>query len=372
MSRINWERIHNTTAFTALTPLLALLSFFYGLGVRFRLLAYKRAKRRSLPGFVVSIGNLTVGGTGKTPAACMLAEWARGEGYAVAILSRGYGGQYKTEVLEVSDGDHIHAGQADTGDEPYLMAKRLRGVPVVLSKKRYQAGLRAHKRFGTNFYILDDGFQHRALKRDLDLLLIDASDPFGNGHLLPWGPLREPVGQLKRTDAFIITRTGYGASINDLKVFLKNTFPDKPLFTSDHIPEGIVFPYGGKSYSPEFLRGKRVIAFAGIARPESFRKTLINLGAEVCLFKAFDDHHKFYADEIQDLISKKKGLGADYLVTTEKDWVRMENLNTHFPDLAYLTVRFELQSEGEAFFRMIKNRLERDRKPDMPTRGTWM
>ena len=127
--------------------------------------------------------NLTAGGTGKTPAACMLAEWARGEGYRIAVLSRGYGGSYREKVLEVSDGNRRHAGQDEAGDEPCLLSRRLLGVPVILSKRRYLAGLFAHEKFGTNFFVLDDGFQHLVLKRDLDIVLVDASDPFGNGRL---------------------------------------------------------------------------------------------------------------------------------------------------------------------------------------------
>ena len=163
MTKIDWAKIHERRTFSLATPALALLSFLYGLGVRLRVKAYRGMKKRSLPGFVVSIGNLTVGGTGKTPSVCMLAEWALGEGYRVAVLTRGYGGRYKTKVLEVSDGNDIKVGPAEGGDEPYLLAKKLHGVPVIISKKRYLSGLLAYKKFGTDFFILDDGFQHLAL-----------------------------------------------------------------------------------------------------------------------------------------------------------------------------------------------------------------
>ena len=355
---IDWAKIHARRTFSPATAPLAILSFFYGLGVRLRLLSCGMIKRKSLPGFVVSIGNLTAGGTGKTPAACMLAEWALGEGYRVAILSRGYGGQYKGEVLEVSNGDEIHCGPAEAGDEPYLLAKKLPGVPVVISKKRHSAGLLAGERFGSNFFILDDGFQHLALKRDLDLVLIDASSPFGNGHLLPWGPLRESVVQLKRADAFIITRSGRWESDGQLMERLAKDFLGKDIFRSDHVPEKIVFPSKNKDYDVEFLEGKRVVAFAGIARPEVFKDTLTRLGAEIVCFRGYEDHHSFHADEIKDLIAEKDRLEADLLLTTEKDWVRVDTLVPDYPDLACLTIKFSLLSEGDAFFRMVKERVE--------------
>lgn len=349
------SNVHGKRGFSVYTPVLALFSYLFGLGVRLRLIAYRRSKRRSLPGFVVSIGNLTVGGTGKTPAACMLAEWALGEGYRVAVLSRGYGGHYRTKVLEVSDGNGINVGPAEAGDEPYLLAKKLRGVPLIISKRRYKAGLFAHKKFGTNFFILDDGFQHLVLKRDLDLVLIDALNPFGNGRLLPLGPLREPVNQLKRADAFIITRSNQISSGYDLRGILNKRFPGKPIFREDHIPEKVVFPSKNIVSDPEVLRGKHVMAFAGIARPEVFRETLIRLGTDLVFFKGFQDHYQFSHGEIEDLMAKKERIKADYLLTTEKDWVRLENLVTEYFDLAYLTIRFTLLSDQDRFFGMIKD-----------------
>jgi tetraacyldisaccharide 4'-kinase len=313
-----------------------------------------------LPGFVVSVGNLTVGGTGKTPMACMLAKWALGEGYRVAILSRGYGGHYREKVLAVSDGERITVGPSQSGDEPYLLAKKLRDVPVVISKKRYEAGLFANKKFDTNFFIMDDGFQHLALKRDMDLVLIDASSPFGNRHLLPWGTLREPIAQLKRADAFIITRSGQGSQNNELCGLLTERHPAKPLFQGDHIPERIVFPSQNRVYEPEFLRGKRIMAFAGIARPEAFKDTLNGLGAEVIYFESFRDHHSFKKKEIRELFARKERMNADYLITTEKDWVRLEYLETKHQDLAFMEIRFDLIAQQDAFFSMIKDRMERD------------
>jgi tetraacyldisaccharide 4'-kinase len=355
---MDWAEIHDRKGVTPLTALLAPLSIMYGFSVRLRVKLYPEARRKSLPGFVVSIGNLTVGGTGKTPAAIMIAEWAVNHGCRPVILSRGYGGKRQNEVLEVSDGNRVLSGAAEAGDEPYLMAKTLPGVPVIVSRRRYIAGLFAHKKHGTNFFILDDGFQHIALSRDLDLALIDSMTPFGNRHLLPWGPLREPIEHLARADAFILTRVddGIGDGRAALLDLLKKTFPEKPVIFSRHVPQKIVFPEGNKAYNINLLKGKRVAAFAGIAKPAVFKKTLADLGAEVASFTAFRDHHVFTSREIVYLVEEKKRAGADWLVTTEKDWFRLEKVAREYPDLAYLSIKLVITEGEEIFFEMLKER----------------
>jgi len=352
-----WEVAHAKETSRGPNPLLVFFSSLYGLGLKLRFFSYRGMRKRSLPGFVVSIGNLTVGGTGKTPAARMLAEWASEQGHRVAVLSRGYGGTYKKKTLEVSDGNKILALPEEAGDEPYLLAKNLKSVPVILSKKRFRAGMLAHKKYETNFYVLDDGFQHLLLKRNLDLVLMDASNPFGNKKLLPGGPLREPVDHLTRADAFMLTRSGMDASAEKTVALLKAKFPGRPVFHSDHLPESIVLPRKDETHSPEFLKGKRVIAFAGIAAPERFREMIIELGAEPVYFKAFGDHHTYRNVEILKLITQKESLKADCLLTTEKDWFRMEGPLNEYPDLGYLTVRLSLLSDENRFFQFIKEKI---------------
>jgi tetraacyldisaccharide 4'-kinase len=359
MTMLDWANIHEKGGFSAATVPLAVLSLFYGMGVRLRVKTHKRSRRESLPGFVLSIGNLTVGGTGKTPAVCMVADWALNEGYRPVVLSRGYGSRHANKVLEVSDQGGITATPVESGDEPYLLASRLPGIPVIICKRRYQAGLLARKKYGTDFYILDDGFQHLALERNLDLVFMDAASPFGNGHLLPWGPLREPIGHLHRADAFVFTRSKEGSkkSRHNTMDYLKKKFPGKPLFDSDRVPEKVIFPRRDKDHAPEFLKRKRIIAFAGIARPDAFRYTLASLGAEPAAFKAFRDHHRYTPAEIRHLIEERDRLHADCLVTTEKDWVRLKDLGIQHPDLAFLRITFELRGEREKFFTMIKETL---------------
>ena len=355
---LDWAKIHEKRGLSPATVPLAALSFFYGLGVRLWVKTCARRGQSSLPGFVLSIGNLTVGGTGKTPAVCMVADWAQKQGYRPAVLTRGYGGRHSRKVLEVSDEQGIRATPLESGDEPYLLATRLPGIPVIVSKSRYQAGVLAREKYGTDFYILDDGFQHLALERDLDLVFMDATRPFGNGHLLPWGPLREPVAHLRRADAFVFTRCKRGSAEsgqNRIK-HLKKTFQDKPLFETDHVPQKLIFPGIDKDYAPEFLNGKRVIAFAGIARPDAFAQTLTALGAEPVAFKAFRDHHPYTTAEIRHLHEEKGRLRADCLITTEKDWVRLKDLGPHQPDLAFLRVALQMLGKSEKFFSMIREK----------------
>jgi tetraacyldisaccharide 4'-kinase len=333
-------------------------SWLYYLGIELWSLALDLKKPATLPGLVVSVGNLTTGGTGKTPAVIMLAQWALQNGYRPVILSRGYGGHYRKKILEVTDGTTIKSHAAEAGDEPCLMAEKLKGVPIVLSSKRFLAGQWSQKRHHTNFFILDDGFQHRALKRDLDLVLLDAKEPFHNGHLLPWGLLREPIRHLERARAFIITRADRKPLDQELEVFLKSWFPEKPVYRSVHLPDRIVFEGRSEDHGPEYLQGKPVAAFAGIADPEAFKTTLQQLGSRIIFFKSFADHHPYRMEEIQALAAEAGKNKADFLITTEKDWMRIKGLSKSLPDLAYLSIQFRLLGDEQSFFSILKNKAQ--------------
>ena len=352
-----WQRQSEKT-WSAFAPLLAPLAFAYLAAITLRCGYFRRKGSRRLPGYVVSIGNLSLGGTGKTPAVSMTAQWALKEGHRVAILSRGYGGRYKESVFVLSNGRDIFGTPLEGGDEPYLLAKSLPGVPVILSRDRYLAGMMGYKRFGSRFFIIDDGFQHLALGRDLDILLLDGNNPFGNRRLFPWGPLREPIRNMERADGIILTRAGKNSRIISLHDCLAARFPGKPIFRSDHIPDKLVLSNGSVMEDPGSLKEKKVVAFSGIARPGAFRETLQRLGARVLFFKVFKDHHPFRSHEMAWLFSKSQQLGAEYLLTTEKDWVRLDDEAKRRDGLGYISIRFSLLSREEDYFSFISKGLQ--------------
>ena len=356
LHRRDWSSIHREKSLKFYTPALAFFSWLYGFAQRLRYAAYGLGilKKKSLPGFVVSVGNLTAGGTGKTPAVAALAKWALSEKIRGCIISRGYGGQYKSRVLEVSDGQRILADSRLAGDEPVLLARNVPGSPVVLSKVRYLAGMYAHQKFGTDLFIIDDGFQHMQLERDLNLVLMDAVNPFGNGHLLPRGPLREPMDQLARADAFILTRFKHDGGDRTL-AFLKGNYPDIPAFCADHAPDRVVFPLLDQVDSPRVLNEKRVVGFAGIGDPEAFQETLVSLGAEVVAFCGFTDHYAYKKDDLDRLIRMKSQTDAQYILTTEKDWMRIGSIWPECSEIAYLCIQFSFLPGQEGVFRMIEN-----------------
>jgi tetraacyldisaccharide 4'-kinase len=361
MKSFDWSNIHERKKVSAFTALLTILSFIYGLGVRLRLAAYRigALKRRSLSACILSIGNITVGGTGKTPFVAMLAEWADRREFKAAILSRGYKGKRISDSIVVSDGTEVLGSVGEAGDEPVLLARKLSSVPVLVSKKRHAAGDLAVRRFGSEILLLDDGYQHLSLRRDLNILLIDARRQFGNGFLLPRGPLREPLEEIRRSDLIVITKCTTDCTGDSLDSFLQSNFPGKPVYRSRHLPDKIVFPVSGETYSPEFVASKKLVTFTGLAHPGDFLQTVEGLGAQVVHFEAFPDHHLFSQHEFGNLVSRKKALGADFLLTTEKDWVRIDGRVEVDVDIAVLKIRVELLSDSDAFFEMIMKRIER-------------
>ena len=361
MKSFDWSSIHERKKVSAFTLLLTILSFIYGLGVRLRLVAYRigALKTRSLSACILSIGNITVGGTGKTPFVAMLAELAERRGSKAAILSRGYKGKRISDPIVVSDGTEVLTSVGEVGDEPVLLARKLSYVPVLVSKKRHAAGDLAVRRFGSEILLLDDGYQHLSLHRDLNILLIDARRQFGNGSLLPRGPLREPIEEIQRSDVIVITKCTTDCSGNSLDGFLLSNFPGKPVYRSRHLPDKIVFPVSGETYSPEFLASKKLVAFTGLAHPDDFLQMVESLGAQVIHFEAFPDHHLFVQKELGNLLSHKKALEADFLLTTEKDWVRIDGRVKVDVDIAVLEIKMGLLSDSDAFFEMIMEGIER-------------
>jgi tetraacyldisaccharide 4'-kinase len=299
------------------------VSRLYGLGARMRRNLYGRGwlRMRQLPAPVVSVGNLTVGGTGKTPVVACLARLLQDRGMRVAILSRGYGG-HSRGVVCISDGWHIYKKPPEVGEEPYWLARTLPGVAVYTGACRYAAGLAAWQELKPDLFVLDDGFQHFQLHRDLDLVLLDAAAPFGNRQLLPRGPLREPLPALAAAHSLILTRFDPERHQARLAA-IRHAFPDKPVLTASIMPVSVTAYPGGRAQAPAALNLRALMAFAGLARPEVFTATLKELGVDLKGCRDFPDHHAYSEAELDRLTAAAQSLGAEGLVTTGKDWARL-------------------------------------------------
>jgi tetraacyldisaccharide 4'-kinase/lipopolysaccharide heptosyltransferase II len=303
--------------------LLFLFSAFYEAGARARRGLYRRGwgKIRCLPAPVVSVGNLAAGGTGKTPVTAYLARLLQEQGRRVAILSRGYGGR-RRGVTCLSDGERLFHQPPEVGDEAFQLARSLPGVIVYTGPSRFEAGMAAWRDLRPDVFLLDDGLQHFQLARDLDLVLLDAARPFGNGRLLPAGPLREPVCTLREADALLLTRYDHRRH-GDRLAWLRQSFPDQEIFTAVIAPVSArPFP-GGEEHPVEALRGLGAFAFAGIARPQVFRETLNSLGVDIRGWREFPDHHAFTPEDLAALSQEARRREAQALITTSKDWARL-------------------------------------------------
>jgi tetraacyldisaccharide 4'-kinase len=307
-------------AFTALGGGLA---WVYGLGAWGRRGLYSRGvlKVKRLPAPVVSVGNLAVGGTGKTPVTAALARLFQAHGKKVAILSRGYGGQNRG-VTCLSDGDRIYHQPPQVGEEAYWLARSLPGVAVYTGPCRHAAGLAAWEQFQPDLFLLDDGFQHFQLHRDLDLVLLDAAVPFGNGQVLPRGTLREPRSALNTAQVLVLTRY-QGDRDRRTLTDLQKAFPRQTVLTAAIEPTTArVFP-DGREEAPTALKGRTLLAFAGLARPEFFERTLEELGVALASFQTLPDHHYWDQTKLAYLVRLARVTGAEALVTTAKDWARL-------------------------------------------------
>ncbi len=344
---------------TVLLPLY-LLSLPYGWGVRLRILLYDLGLRKPnrLPCPVISVGNITVGGTGKTPLVMALAQGLKGRGVSVAVLTRGYKGKGSGNL--VSDGQTVFLSPGESGDEPYLMAKALGGIPVLVGKDRFTQGQMALQRFHLQGFLLDDGFQHLQLHRDLNILLIDASIGFGDHHLLPRGLLREPLSHLRRADLFLLTKVEALESCQPLEVRLRDIHPPAPVFHSHYEPLGLVGP-GGEWEALETLKGKKILAFSGIANPRYFVSLLKKCGLEVIKEEIFPDHYVYNTKDLAEIAAKSQGL--DWIVTTEKDMVRLNHLNTSPLPIRALQIRVRIREEEAFFQRVIDLFLEKKGNP---------
>lgn len=316
-----------------------LFSPLYSMVMVLRAFLYRRniiLKAESLPVPVISIGNLTMGGTGKTPLVLYVTRYLLGLGRKPAIVSRGYGGRAGGPVHVVSDGSRILLSPALAGDEPVMLAGAVPEAPVLIAPRRIHACRRAVSEFGADVIVMDDGFQHLAVRRDVDLVLFGAGTFLGSGWVFPGGELREPFSALKRAHAFVVTGVDNDnrEEVNAFRRLLKWVFPEKPVFNGEYLPVSLLHSKEKRAFAIDRARKIPLFGFAGIARPEAFRRTLERERFLLAGFKAFPDHHRYTAEDVDSLVEAALARRARALITTEKDFVKLRPFFAEFPILA--------------------------------------
>ena len=335
------------------------LSGGYFLGLKLHQWLYKTGwlKQKSAPCHTISVGNLVLGGVGKTPFTMFLARLFKNMGKKVMVVTRGYKGQ--TNHPLVSNGYKTLLTPLEAGDEAYLLAKNLKGIPIIRGKNRYQAIMSVFKDFLPDIIILDDAFQHYALKRDLDIVLLSAHSPFGKGHLLPRGRFREPISALNRAQAVVITHVKEENQGKKLKKFLRKRFPDLTVFTGDIEIEKMV-SIQGKEIELSALSDKCLLAFCGLAEPVYFYQTCKDLNLGITHFLNYPDHHRYTKKDVLHLIEIAKKNKIDTLITTEKDMVKLLAFSPLFTEancsILYPSITMHLY-QIEAFISWIKGKL---------------
>jgi len=350
-----------------LLALLKCLSLLFAavVGVRYFLYGIGVLRRFPLGVQVISIGNVTAGGTGKTPVTEIFARTLAEEGRRVAILSRGYRRkeapflqrvfmQVVDPPLVVSDGKRVLLDSATGGDEPYMLASNLPGVAVVVDRNRVKAGRYAIKRLGCDTIILDDGFQYQKLKHSIEVVLVDSTNPFGNGNLLPRGILREPIRNVRRADIIFLTKCR--GDVSQIRDRVRRLNPRADIVECNHSPAVLKDVWSREEFPLEWLGGKTLCTLSGIASPKGFENSLRHLGAKVVWCERYADHHRYEPSEILYALNRTADMGADALITTEKDAVRFPRFETVPVRCLYLRIAIGILSGGENF-RQIINRI---------------
>ena len=344
----------------ALLGLLKGISKIYGAIVWLRMFFFRVGVLRRWPlGVqVISVGNVTAGGTGKTPVVEIFARELTREGRKVAILSRGYRRKEKpflqrlfSEKIEpplvVSDGRRVLLDSETGGDEPYMLATNLPGVVVLVDRNRVKSGRYAIRRFNCDTLILDDGFQYQRLKHSHDVVLVDKMNPFGNGNMLPRGVLRENAKNIRRADFIFITKSdGNSAALRER---IRRLNHHAEIIECRHAPKRLKNVYGKTNRDLGWLAGKKVLALSGIAVPQSFENFLRGYGAELVECVRYADHHRYATQEVINVVNHAADLGCDALITTEKDAVRFPKLSTVAVPVYYLRIEIEILRGADNF-----------------------
>lgn len=311
---------------------------------------HRLLRQHRLPCPVISVGNIVAGGTGKTPAAIWIAKTLQQAGIRAAILLRGYGRQSGSAVAFVSGSTDSTIG----GDEAAMTAIELPGVPVLVGKDRYTAGLTAIHLCDVDAIILDDGFQHRKLVRDLDILTVDATQPFGIGKLLPAGTLRQPPSALSRADVILLTRTDLVESSRQARESVESVAPDISIVESCHRPIALYQLRDGEKFELQFLKDKRLLAVCGIGNPNAFAETLRRYEPQHVELLAFPDHHQYRPADLEQILYRATKMAATIIITTQKDEQRLCHLFAHehtapkFEGLRFYVLGIELViTEGQ-------------------------
>lgn len=343
-----------------LDVLLAVLSWFYVSIVKIKqYICEKLKKKKHLAAAVISVGNITVGGTGKTPFVIMLAKYLKNRKKKVAILSRGYkrkksigrGAGIEKGISVVSTGKDVLLTPEEAGDEPYMMARYLNNVPIMVGPDRGKIGQYVIDSFNSEVLVLDDGFSYYPLYRNLDVVLVDATCPFGNHHCIPRGIMREPMSGLKRADVIALTKTNLVSSeevdliINNIKKY--NSFAT--ILKCIHKPLDLINLATGEPIALSFLRNKEIAALSSIGAPESFEKTLVEIGAKVVKTIRYPDHHYYTKDDFIHILEQAE---YNFIVTTEKDTTRFKKEFWNLEKIArinFFSLRIEMEIiKGEA------------------------
>ena len=306
---------------------------------------------------VISVGNLAVGGTGKTPMVIWLARFLLEEGWRVGVVSRGYKGEKTEKVLVVSDGRNILAGSDISGDEPQLLARRLPGIPVLCSTKRALAAEAAVEQFRCEVVILDDGFQHRFVARNLDIVMFDSRYPFGDGSLFPRGILREQTTALTRAQGLVLSRFDSSEQAEQSHKNLVGQWPDKTVVTAAHRATHLFKATTQRELPLSSVENKRLAAFAGIGRPDDFFRTVRDLGADLVHTTALPDHHPLTIELLASLVEEASEQKPELWLTTEKDWVRLPSDLPDSMELMILAVEIDLDGDSSLLKAVVQESL---------------
>ncbi len=347
------------------------LSILFAMAARGRLALYESrfARAHTLGTMVISVGNLTVGGTGKTPVVEMLARHLSQGGRKVAILSRGYKskqppllrrmrdrfrGRKKRHLPRVvSDGKALLLDSRMAGDEPYMLAKNLRGVAsVVVDRNRVKSGMHAIRRMGVDTLLLDDGFQYLRLRHRIDVVLVDSTSPFGNGHLLPRGVLREPISGLQRAHWILLTKC-HDNHLPELEATIRKHNRTADIVFCRHKLVHLQDLVTEQKEPLTYLKGKKIGALCAIARPESFEQALAERGAEVVVRMHFEDHHRYTERDLRSFLDRCVRRDLDAVVTTEKDAVKFPPLPNAPMPVYFLRMEIEILDGQQSWQRLL-------------------